>query len=103
MIRRVEALTRPRLHYLTGEIADVVTGLVCVLLALVMALPIPFGDALPGIALVLFAMGMMQRDGVAILLGVLATAACGLYLFLIWATVVEVAHHVAGWFAHLAA
>lgn len=102
-IRGVERLTRPRLLALTGEIADVVTGLVCVLLALVMALPIPFGDALPGIALVLFAMGMMQRDGVAILLGVVATAACGLYLFLIWTTVVEVAHHVAGWFAHLAA
>ena len=102
VIRRVEALTRPRLHYLTGEVADVVTGLVCVVLALIMALPIPFGDALPGIALVLFAMGMMQRDGVAIILGVIATAACALYLFLIWATVVEVAHHVAGWFAHLA-
>ena len=102
LIRRVEALTRPRLHYLTGEIADVVTGLVCVVLAMIMALPIPFGDALPGIALVLFALGMMQRDGVAIILGVVATAACGLYLFLIWATVVEVAHHVAGWFAHLA-
>ena len=40
-------------------------------------------------------------DGAAIILGVIATAACGLYLFLIWATVVEVAHHVAGWFAHL--
>lgn len=102
LIRRVEALTRPRLHYLTGEVADVVTGLVCVVLAVIMALPIPFGDALPGIALVLFALGMMQRDGVAIILGVIATAACALYLFLIWATVVEVAHHVAGWFAHLA-
>ncbi|WP_292068933.1 exopolysaccharide biosynthesis protein [Brevundimonas sp. UBA7534] len=102
LIRRVEALTRPRLHYLTGEVADVVTGLVCVVLAVIMALPIPFGDALPGIALVLFALGMMQRDGVAIILGVVATAACALYLFLIWATVVEVAHHVAGWFAHLA-
>lgn len=101
-IRSVERLTRPRLLILTGEIADVVTGLVCVVLALIMALPIPFGDALPGIALVLFAMGMMQRDGIAIILGVVATAACGLYLFLIWATVVEVAHHVAGWFAHLA-
>lgn len=44
---------------------------------------------------------MMQRDGVAILLGVLATAASALYLFLIWATVVEVGHHVAGWFARL--
>ena len=100
-LRYVENLSRPRLPFLTGDVADTVTGLICVVLALIMALPIPFGDALPGIALVLFALGMMQRDGVAILLGVVFTTACGLYLFLIWATVVEVAQHVAGWFSHL--
>jgi hypothetical protein len=101
LVRAIEKLTRPRLPFLTGDIADTFTGLVCVVLALIMALPIPFGDALPGIALVLFALGMMQRDGVAILLGMVATAASALYLFLIWATVVEVGHHIAGWFARL--
>jgi hypothetical protein len=100
-VRYVENLTQPRIPFLTGEIADTITGLVCVILALIMALPIPFGDALPGIALVFFALGMMQRDGVAILLGALSTGACALYLFLIWRTVFEVAHHVAGWFAQL--
>lgn len=98
-VRYVENLTQPRIPFLTGEIADTVTGLICVILAVIMALPIPFGDALPGIALVFFALGMMQRDGVAILLGALATGACGLYLFLIWRTVVEIGQHVGGWFA----
>ena len=101
MVRAVERLTRPRLPFLTGEIADTLTGLVCVILAMIMALPIPFGDALPGVALVLFALGMMQRDGIAVLLGVVATAACGLYLFLIWATVVEVAQHLTAWISSL--
>jgi len=97
LIRRVEALTRPRLSYLTGEIADVVTGLVCVLLALMMALPVPFGDMLPGVTLVLFALGMMQRDGVAILLGAAGTALCVLYLLFVWTTVLEVAQHIWLW------
>lgn len=100
-VRYVENLTRPRLPFLTGEIADIVTGLVCVVLALIMALPIPFGDALPGIALVFFALGMMQRDGIAVLLGAAATGACGLYLFLIWRTVIEVAHHATSWMTHI--
>ncbi|GLK50339.1 protein exod [Brevundimonas intermedia] len=100
-VRYVENLTQPRIPFLTGEVADTITGLICVILALIMALPIPFGDALPGIALVFFALGMMQRDGVAILLGALSTGACALYLFLIWRTVFEVAHHVAGWFGQL--
>ncbi|MBA4807045.1 exopolysaccharide biosynthesis protein [Brevundimonas sp.] len=100
-VRYVENLTRPRLPLLTGEVADTVTGLICVILALIMALPIPFGDALPGIAMIFFALGMMQRDGIAILLGALATGGCALYLFLIWHTVFEVTHHAAGWLAQI--
>lgn len=100
-LRGMERLTRPRLPILTGEIADTVTGLVCVVLAIIMALPIPFGDMLPGVALVLFALGMMQRDGVAILLGVVTTALCGLYIVLIWATVVEIGQAIAGWATRL--
>ena len=100
-IRRVEALTRPRLPLLTGEVADTLTGLVCVVLALMMALPVPFGDALPGLALAMFALGMMQRDVVAVLLGAALTGACGLYLFLIWRTVIEVGQHMAGWVGSL--
>ena len=100
-VRYVENLTRPRIPFLTGEVADTVTGLICVILALIMALPIPFGDALPGIAMIFFALGMMQRDGIAILLGALATGGCALYLFLIWHTVFEVTHHAAGWLAQI--
>lgn len=101
MVQGIERLTRPRLALLTGDIADSLTGLVCVMLALIMALPIPFGDALPGIALVLFALGMMQRDGVAILLGAAMTGACALYLMLIWTTVVEIGEHIAHWITRL--
>ena len=101
LVRAIERLSRPRLAFLTGEVADTITGLVCVALALIMALPVPFGDALPGLALLLFALGMMQRDGYAVLLGIVATAACGLYLLLIWTTVVEIAQHIAGWFSPL--
>lgn len=100
-VRFVENLTRPRLLFMTGEVADVFTGVVCVLLAMMMALPIPFGDMLPGVALALFALGMMQRDGVAVLLGVVGACLCGLYLFLIWTTVVEVGGRVWQWITGL--
>lgn len=100
-VRYVENLTRPRIPFLTGNVADTITGLICVVLAVIMAAPIPFGDMLPGVALVFFALGMMQRDGVAILFGALASGCCGLYLFLIWRTVLEITQHVAAWFGHL--
>lgn len=100
-IRFVENLTRPRLSALTGPISEILMGTACVLLALMMALPIPFGDMLPGLALVFFALGIMQKDGVAVLLGGLGAVISGAYLFLVWATVVEVIHHIAAWAGRL--
>ena len=86
---------------LTGKASEILMGVACVLLALMMALPIPFGDMLPGLALVFFALGIMQKDGVAILIGAFWTVVSGAYLFLIWATVVQVVQHTAGWVANL--
>lgn len=100
-IRFVENLTRPRLHVLTGPAGEIVMGGLCVLLAVVMALPVPFGDMLPGLAMLFFALGVMQKDGIAVLIGGLWSAITVGYLFLIWRTVAEIVQHVTAWFAHL--
>ncbi|MND88202.1 Exopolysaccharide synthesis, ExoD [compost metagenome] len=100
-LRKVERLTRPRWPALTGEIADVVVGGVCILLALMMALPVPFGDALPGLTLALFALGVIQRDGVFIIAGLAGTVVCAVYLTLVWTTVSAIVSGVAGWLAGL--
>ena len=96
-VRFVERLSRPRILRLTGEAADVVTGLVCAALAVMMALPVPFGDLLPAVTLIFFGLGIMQRDGVAVLIGAAGTAVCGAYLFLVWSAVVAVFHAMGGW------
>src|SRR5690606_2332047 len=100
-LRRVERLTRPRWPALTGEAADIGIGVICILLALMMALPVPFGDALPGLTLALFGLGIIQRDGAFILAGMFGTAVCGVYLALVWTTVVAVVSGVAHWAANL--
>lgn len=100
-LRRVERLTRPRWPALTSEAADVVIGVICIMLALMMALPVPFGDALPGLTLALFGLGIIQRDGAFILAGLFGTAVCGVYLVLVWATVVAAVTGVGHWAANL--
>lgn len=100
-LRQVERLTRPRWPALTGEIADVVVGIICILLAVMMALPVPFGDALPSLTLALFALGIIQRDGAFILAGLVGTAVCGVYLTLIWATVMTIIANTAQWLGGL--
>ena len=67
----------------------------------VMALPVPFGDALPGLTLAIFGLAIVQRDGFAVIAGLVGTAVCGVYLALIWTAVVAAAHGIAGWFAGL--
>ncbi len=100
-LRRVERLTKPRWPVLTGEAADVAIGVICILLAMMMALPVPFGDALPGLTLALFGLGIIQRDGAFILAGFFGTAVCGVYLALVWTTVVAVVGNIASWAANL--
>lgn len=100
-IRFMERLSKPRMPWLTGEIADVITGLVCVFLAVMMALPVPFGDLLPGVTLIVLGLGIMQRDGAAILLGALGAVVCVAYLFLVWAAVTAAVEAVGGWAGRL--
>ena len=51
-----------------------VVGLLCLLLAIVLPLPIPFGNVVPAATISLFALGLLARDGLAVLAGLAATA-----------------------------
>lgn len=101
LLRSAERLTRPRWPWMTGEVADTLIGLACIFLAAMMALPVPFGDMLPGLAIAILSLGIVQRDGLFILLGAIGTAASGIYLMLVWKTVAALASGVFNWLGDL--
>lgn len=72
LLQRVERLIRPRLFMLTEPLAERLIGVVALALAAILFLPIPFGNMLPGLALALFALGILERDGLAVLAGLLS-------------------------------
>src|SRR5439155_1944800 len=72
-LARAERLLRPRLQALTRPASEQLIGALCVVLALILFLPIPFGNMLPALAISVLALGVLQRDGVWVLAGV-ATA-----------------------------
>ena len=78
-------LRERRMSVLTGRRARILLALPVLALALVITLPIPFGNAVPAVALIVIALGLMARDGVAILCGlgisVVALAWTGLLVF----------------------
>ncbi len=86
-----EALLRPRMAWVTVPRAERFIGAIAILLAAVSTLPIPFGHNLPALGLVLIGLGLIERDGLAILFG----AAIGLVGTLLLALVVfGVAHEL---------
>jgi hypothetical protein len=66
---KTEKLLKPRLSFLTSPFEQVI-GLICLLLAIILFLPIPLGNNLPSLAICLFALALLERDGLAALVGV---------------------------------
>lgn len=62
-------LLRERLTALTSPAAERFVGVVMVVLAVVLALPIVFGNQPPALALSLLSLGLIERDGVFIVAG----------------------------------
>ncbi len=93
MLRKValwmERAVRPRLHFLRvapGMLNLIGLGLVSGGLFLLLPLPLPFTNTLPALSIILLAAGMMERDGLALLLGygvgIVAWAYLALWVFL---------------------
>ena len=62
-------MIQPRLLPLTSALGQRLIGAAGLVLAAIVFLPVPFGNALPGIALVLMAVGLLSRDGIAVVVG----------------------------------
>ena len=69
---RVERIFKPRLGRLTGPTATRLIGLVCFLLALVAGIPIPLFHVAPAIAIVLFGLALIYRDGALVIAAAVA-------------------------------
>lgn len=74
-LARAERLLRPRLSLLVNHTAEYAIGAVCLVLACILTLPIPLGNMLPAFAICLIALGVLGRDGVWVLAGVLTGVA----------------------------
>ena len=93
---RFEKILRPRLSFLVAsDLSERVMGLIALVLALILFLPIPGLNILPAAAIALMALGLAERDGIAALAGYAGAAACALVLFLVSATVVAAVKAIA--------
>lgn len=83
LARMLESFVRPRFGFLhAGPIMPRVTGLGIVIasLGLMLPLPIPFSNSIPAWAVVLLAIGTMEKDGLCVLLGYLTVVATWVFI-----------------------
>lgn len=83
-VRRLEKISRPhRLRaFVDGRAQDLFNNLAFILAALLLMAPfgfVPFSNTLPALALLFYAVGLVQRDGGAMLLGHLASLGTMIY------------------------
>ena len=81
-LKRLEKAVRPRSEWMVAEWMRVPVGGACLVLAIIIALPIPLGHVVPGTAISLFSLGMIERDGLVVWLG-LAVAVAGIALVIL--------------------
>lgn len=85
-LARVERVLRPRLQQFARGPVERPIGVVCMLLALLLSLPVPLTNIPLSFPVALFALGVLERDGRATLIAAIAAvAAIGFVLSLSWA------------------
>ncbi len=72
-LRRLEQMLKPRLEGLTSPLAERFLGLVFLVLAIIVAMPIPLGNWPPAIAMAVISIGVVERDGLFVLIGLLTS------------------------------
>lgn len=68
-LKRGERYIKPRQGWVFGFWGEKALALLALALAVVIFLPIPLGNMLPALALMLIGLGLVERDGVAALVG----------------------------------
>ena len=69
-LARAEGIMKPRFEFLAKRPAIYVVGFVAFFMALLVLLPIPGANMAPSIAICIIALGLLERDGIWITIGV---------------------------------
>ena len=72
----VERLMKPRLFFMTRRIGSISIGVIVLIMSIVLILPLPPGGNFPpALACAVLGLGLAQRDGVIVLLGLVISVA----------------------------
>jgi hypothetical protein len=71
VMRKVEKLMRPRLSFASSDAGERLIGACCLVYTVCIAIPLPWTNFIPGWGILFMALGLLARDGIIIMLGML--------------------------------
>lgn len=98
-LARAEGVMRPRLTFLAHRPFVYLLGLASFAMAFILFLPIPLGNMLPSVAICIMALGLLERDGVWILIGLLVAVVSVVIVWgVFWAIIFGSLYVLSNWF-----
>jgi hypothetical protein len=70
-LKVIEKLLRPRIPFFESNAGERIIGFFWIVFALSIAVPLPMTNFVPGIGILLMSLGLLSRDGLVILLGII--------------------------------
>jgi hypothetical protein len=70
-IRRVESVLKPRLSFMISPVAERFVGLFIFIFSTFVLLPVPLSNFVPGVGVLTISFGLVAKDGLAVLLGII--------------------------------
>lgn len=67
ILEKVEKFVKPRLEFLSEKPFTFIMGIQVLIIAGILILPIPFANLIPGFCIAIMALGIIQRDGLLII------------------------------------
>jgi len=93
---KIEAWLRPRWNFLTTDRMERFIGLYMTVLTLILLVPVPFGNALPSFGLAIIAAGLLEKDGIAIVVGSVIGLAGAVYVIAVIGGILAAARAIFG-------
>lgn len=78
-LKKIEKFMKPRMSFIFCGLGEKILALIMLLCAISIAIPLPLTNFIPAIGTTLISLGIMSKDGLLSMLGIL-TSLCGLLL-----------------------
>lgn len=93
---RIEKSLKVRWTFLMSIFFEVIIGFICLIHGVLIALPIPFGNFLPGVALLFLSLGILASDGLFILIGCFLSFGIFAFFSTTFVLILETIHKLLG-------